>query len=102
MIIKIKTFSPSNVCNLTIDGDKNLIEFNGMELEKNVEFEIKKFINIFSSWNEDYSNPLIFDQENFSVMVCDGTKSKTINGFGNYPKNYNEFKKLIEEIKKCF
>ena len=78
MIIKIKTFSPSNVCNLSIDGDKNLIEYNGMELKKNVENEINKFIDIFSSWDEDYSVSLIFDQENFSVMVCDDIKSKTI------------------------
>ena len=102
MIIKIKTFSPSNVCNLIIDGDKNLIEYNGMELKKNVENEINKFIDIFSSWDGDYLNPLIFDQENFSVTVFDGTKSKTISGCGNYPKNYDEFKKLIEDIKKCF
>lgn len=102
MIIKIKIFSPLSFCRLIIDGDKNLIEYNGMQKTKNVENEIKKFIEIFSSWKDNYTIPRIFDIEDFNVTVKENGKSKTISGCGNFPDNYSEFKELIGEIIKCF
>lgn len=102
MVIKIKVFNRFESHKMILDGDKNLVEYNGLVITKNVDNEIKKFINIFSSWNGDYNNPMCCDIEDFDVTVFDGKKSKSITGCGNFPENYDEFKKLLKEIIKCF
>ena len=102
MIIKINIFSPSDVCNLYLDESKNFVEYNGMEKTMDIKNYVQKFVQIFSSWSENYNEPLVFDMENFKVEVVENNKSKQICGCGNYPKNYHEFKSLIGEIISCF
>lgn len=84
-----------------IDENKNFVEYNGLEKTMDVKNYVQKFIEIFSSWTENYCNPQTFDLENFKVEVFENKKSKKICGQGNYPKNYAEFKNLIGEIINC-
>lgn len=102
MIIKVKIFSPTTIVNLKLDNEKNLIELNGRELNKQVDSYIEKILTIVSSWKNNYFNPMIFDSENFEVQIIKNSESKKFIGAGNFPENYKELKDLIKEISKCF
>ncbi len=102
MKIKIKIFSPRTIINLKLDGEKEFIEFNGRELNKNVEDYINRILNIVSSWQNSYYNPMILDSENFEVEIIKNKETKKFGGAGNFPENYAELKKLIGEIENCF
>ncbi|MGN1208389.1 MAG: hypothetical protein ACI4TI_02870 [Christensenellales bacterium] len=102
MKIKISILSPNEICNLLLDEDKNFVEYNGLELNKNINKEIEQLVNIVSSWTENYTNPVVFDAESFKVEISHDQQTKRFFGCGNYPKNYGEFKNLIKEIISCF
>ena len=102
MVLKIRISSPNIFVNLYLDSEKNIIDYNGKELYKNIDCEINNLLNIISNW-QDFSSPFIdFDSETFEVEIINKNSSKKFSGAGDYPKNYCEFKNIVKEIIKCF
>lgn len=101
MKIKIKGFSRKFIINLTLDGDNNILEYNGLEINKNLDSFIKKYLEIFSEWNDAGNNLQVFDAENYEVEIINNKTSKKFSGISNFT-NFKEFKSLTKELIACF
>ena len=101
MKIKIKGFSRKSILNLTLDGDNNILEYNGLEISKNLDSYIKKYLEIFSEW-ENNNTQQIFDAENYEVEIINNKTSKKFSGINNNFTNFKEFKSLTKELIACF
>lgn len=102
MKIKIKGFSKKSITNLTLDGDNNILEYNGLEINKNLDDYIKRYLEIFSEWNDDNLNQQVFDAENYDVEIINNKTSKKFYGLNNNFTSFKEFKNLTKELIKCF
>lgn len=101
MKIKIKGFSRKSIINLTLDGDNNILEYNGLEISKNLDDYIKKYFEIFSEW-KNINDLQVFDAENYEVEIINNKTSKKFSGINNNCTNFKEFKNLTKELIKCF
>lgn len=101
MKIKIKGFSRKSILNLTLDGDNNILEYNGLEISKNLDSYIKKYLEIFSEWGNNTTQQ-IFDVGNYEVEIINNKTSKKFSEINNNFTNFKEFKSLIKELIACF
>lgn len=101
MKIKIKGFSRKSILNLTLDGDNNILEYNGLEISKNLDSYIKKYLEIFIEWGNNNTQQ-IFDAENYEVEIINNKTSKKFSGINNNFTNFKEFKSLTKELIACF
>lgn len=102
MEINIKIYSPKKIINLYLNGEKNLVNYNGKMLNKNLDKEIASLLTIFSKWENNYSCPFVLDSEHFEIEMINNCNKQKFVGNGAYPNNYKEFKQLIGEIINCF
>jgi len=100
MQIKIDLFSPTKFDKIYLNTTIKKFTFNDIPCLYNLEFFVTTLLNIISSWPEE-STACVFDTENYSIRIKENDQIKSYFGNFNYPQNYNLFKDLLEEAKKC-
>lgn len=72
---------------------KQIIIDNRMDLIK--QEKIEELLRIIRLWKNEYSGLNVVDGESFLIRINTGNMIEIIQGKGNYPDNYNDFKEWI-------
>ena len=95
--IKISTFNLIKRVIIYVGIREKQVSIDGQFKEVSID-KIAELFNIIRDWNDAYYR-YVLDAEMFSVsLIKDNQIVKRYKGIGNYPYNYNEFKKWISEI----
>ncbi len=96
IIVIIKNIS--EVLELHLDGEKNLVVFNG-KVVKNFDANrlINRVLRITASWQEEMRGDGL-DGEEYDIYITTGKESAKIHGKNAFPENYFELIDLILEV----
>lgn len=96
MKIFIKLLSDTNNINIEITNDVFMV--NGEKKDVNIRMFVNKLLSIVGCWDAEMFNNKQTDADSFEVVINDGGKQYKYSGRGEYPINYYEFVKLINEV----
>lgn len=103
MKVLIKIMNLNHVLNIYADNKENEIIINN----KPINYDAKKFVDniliITSNWKNSYYNGRILDGEEFRIkLISDNNEERLIVGKNSFPSNYDDFKKIINEVLKLW
>ena len=96
MKVKIKVMSMIRNVHIKVLDDKLWVN----DELKNIDVEcfLRRLFCIVATWKNTLIDLSIVDGESYEVFIDDGQNNAKYVGKSRYPKNYNEFIKLIDEV----
>lgn len=79
---------------ILIDVKKNSMIINEKYKDISKE-EIEELFRIIRLWDNEYLGSKLIDSEKFTIKIVSNNNIDKIVGNGNYPDNYNVFKKWV-------
>lgn len=96
--VKIDGFKMQGV-DIVANATNNTIMLNDEVVKFDVNYFISEIQDIVKSWKPKMINYAVLDGAWYSVEINDGINERVFKGKNRYPRNYDRFKKLIEQVK---
>ena len=96
MKVKIELMTMTKATKILINGNDFFV--NGRRIDAEVEKFLNRLFIIIASWKNRMVNISALDADTYSVFVEDGNLKQEFFGKGEYPRNYREFIKLLDEV----
>lgn len=97
MIVEITVNNMYERLKIVVCEDKLFV--NGKQKQVDCENFLRRLFCIITPWEKKLVNLSVLDGESYSVKITEGDNATEYLGRNKFPKNYREFKELINEVK---